>query len=208
MQSQLRIAIPKGNHNVAQLFEQAGYSLPKDLGNLRKYIIPIPYTNLTIILAKAIDIPTYVAHGTADLGVVGKEVLLEQPMDVYELLDLASTSNILAVFGKLGCAKKNPRVATPYPGIASAYYRNKGQQAEIIPLNGSLELAVSSGLADCIVDLGGSTYVGEDAGFTLLNTIHRVSSRLIANRSSYMLRREEIALLGNRLSAAIPSIHD
>ncbi|MBD3922498.1 ATP phosphoribosyltransferase [Paenibacillus sp. PR3] len=206
MQSQLRIAVPKGNNDVSHLFKQAGYPLPEGLDNSRKYIIPIPCTNLTFILAKAIDIPTIVAYGAADVGIVGKEMLLENPRDVYELLDLAITEGTIAVIGKPGHAKVNPQVATPYSSITAAYYKNKGQQAEIIPLNGSLELAISSGFVDCIVDLDDSIYVWEDAGLTLLDTIHRVSSRLIANCASYMLRGDEIKLLCDRLSSTISSM--
>ncbi|PWV95858.1 ATP phosphoribosyltransferase [Paenibacillus cellulosilyticus] len=205
MRTELRIAIPKGQTTVTQIFKQAGYSISDELEVSRKYIIPIPYFGLSFILAKAIDIPTYVAYGAADIGIVGKEVLLENQRDVYELLDLGITPNTLAVFGKLGQIQTNPKVATAYPNIASAYYRDKGQQAEIIPLNGSLELATESGLADCIVDVVGSINV-DRSKLSVLDTIQHISSRLIANRASYMLNNDQINQLCDRLSAAI-AIH-
>ncbi|GMK40200.1 ATP phosphoribosyltransferase [Paenibacillus sp. CCS19] len=205
MQTELHIALPKGNQSVSHLFRQAGYPLPCDLEESRNYIISLPNMDMSFILAKAIDIPTYVAYGVADAGIVGKEVLLENPRNVYELLDLTITKSTLAVLGNPGAAQVNPRVATPYPRIASQYYRNKGQQAKIIPLNGSLELALAADLADCIVDIP-NWYVGVDSNeLVVLDTIQRVSCRLIANRASYTLYNEQILTLCERLSVVSQS---
>ncbi|RXZ78505.1 ATP phosphoribosyltransferase [Paenibacillaceae bacterium] len=205
MHGRIRIAMPKGNRQVTERFREAGYPLPDDFDESRQYIVPIPETNVEFIVAKPADIPTYVAYGVADLGVVGKEVLLEEMKEVYELLDLEISKSKLSVIGQADKKMTNPRVATAYPNIAAAYFREKGEQVDVVKLNGGLELSLVTGLADCIVDVvenDPSCYF-EQYGFVEWAVIRQVSSRFIANRASCNLKNEDIERIYSKLRAQI-----
>jgi len=194
---QIRVAMSKGNTLVSTLFRNAGYSLPHDFDDSRKYIVPIG-SDIEFILAKPIDIPTYVEYGVADIGIVGKEILLEENRNVYELMKLPISSGYLS---KIKISNKelfNPRVATLYPNISSKYFREKGQQAEIIRLNGRLELALFTGLADCIIDVVEINGQKKFEHFEVEN-ICNVSSRLIANKVSYQIKDIYIQEICDRL---------
>ena len=161
---------------------------------------------MRFILAKPMDVVTYVEHGVADLGIAGKDVLMEEERNVYELLDLHISRCHLAVAGLPG-AKMNeiaPRVATKYPNIASTYFREQGEQVEIIRLNGSIELAPLIGLADRIVDIVSTGRTLKENGLVELERIAEVTSRLIVNPASYRLNGGDIERLVDRLAAVIP----
>jgi ATP phosphoribosyltransferase len=146
----LRVAMPKGRifEEAVQLFREAGYDLPPEFEDTRKLILEVPQAGMSFILAKPADVPTYVEYGVADIGVAGKDVLLEEEREVHELLDLNISHCHLAV-AALPDWKPTlyPRVASKYPSVTSTYFREQGQQVEVIKLNGSVELAPLVGLA-------------------------------------------------------------
>ena len=154
--------------------------------------------NFRFFLAKPSDVPTFVDNGVADLGVVGKDTIIEEDRDIAELLDLG--------FGKCRmcvCAKKedgdsyknivNLRVATKYPNIAKAYFDSIGQNTTIIKLNGSVELAPITGLSDVIVDIVESGRTLKENGLEDVTTIHNLSARLVANPASLKTKYDEIS---------------
>ncbi|MFE5319389.1 ATP phosphoribosyltransferase [Paenibacillus sp. NPDC056579] len=184
----IRLAIPKGNTEVSALIRNLGCSIPDDFDESRKYFVPVAGTNLELILAKPIDIPTFVEYGIADIGIVGKEFLLEENRNVYELLDLGLSSGYLSEFGKDDSKSNNPRVATSFPRLALRYYQEKGKQVEIIKLSGRTELALVTGLADQIIEVNtsNSAYLLEK------EKICSVSLRLVANPASFQVKNERI----------------
>ena len=142
--------------------------------------------------------PTYVEHGTADLGVCGRDVLVEREADVYQPVDLAIGRCRLVVAGKVG-APPAPRdrllrVATKYPRTAAAHFALRGSQVEVVNVQGSVELAPLTGLADLIVDLVETGTTLAENGLEVKEEISHVSSLLVANRASYKLRPESVAL--------------
>jgi ATP phosphoribosyltransferase len=204
----LTIAMPKGRifEEAVDLLRKADYTLPPEFAESRKLVIEVPEENMRFILAKPMDVVTYVEHGVADLGIAGKDVMMEEERDVYELLDLKISKCHLAVAG-LPNVRVNqiaPRVATKYPNIASSYFREQGEQVEIIRLNGSIELAPLLGLADRIVDIVSTGRTLKENGLVELEKIADVTSRLIVNPVSYRMKDEAIDKLVARLSAVIP----
>lgn len=204
----LKVAMPKGriNKSAIRLFQQAGFSIPDDLEGSRKLIIQVPEAGMEFIMAKPVDVATYVEYGAADIGIVGKDVLMEDNRDVYELLDLGIARCRMSVIGLPGYKLElHPRVATKYPNVASQFFREQGQQVEVIKLNGSIELAPLIGLADRIVDMVETGRTLEENGLVELETIFPITSRLIANRVSYRMKNEAIQNLCNQLYKAIPT---
>lgn len=202
----LTVAMPKGRifAEAVQLLRKAGYPLPPEFDDSRKLIIDLPEAELSFILAKPVDVPTYVEYGVADVGVVGKDVLLEENRDVYELLDLKISLCRLSIAGLPDWQPTvSPRVATKFPRITSQYFRERGQQVEVIKLNGSIELAPLVGLADRIVDIVSTGRTLKENGLVELEKMMDISSRLIANRASYRMQGEAIGELVNRLSKVI-----
>lgn len=196
MSELLKIAMPKGRIflEAAELMRQAGLSIPEEFDESRKLIVPVPEANLQFFLAKPSDVPTYVEYGVADLGIVGKDVLLEEEeRDIYELLDLGISRCRVSVAGLPDWTPTNyPRVATKYPNVASKYFREQGQQVEVIKLNGSIELAPLLGLADRIVDIVSSGQTLKENGLVEMEEIVSITTRLIANRVSYRMKSAEI----------------
>lgn len=204
MNDQLTIAMPKGRifNEAAELLRRAGYELPPEFDDSRKLIIDVEKENFRFILAKPMDVATYVEHGVADLGIAGKDVLLEEERDVYELLDLKISGCYLAVAGLPDTKMNNvaPKIATKYPNIAAAYFREQGEQVEIIKLNGSIELAPLIGLADRIVDIVSTGRTLKENGLVEYETITSVTSRLIVNPVTYRIKDERISELIQRLN--------
>lgn len=207
MNDQLTIAMPKGRifNEAAELLRNAGFELPPEFDDSRKLIIDVENENFRFILAKPMDVATYVEHGVADLGIAGKDVLLEEERDVYELLDLKISGCYLAVAGLPDTKMNNvaPKIATKYPNIAAAYFREQGEQVEIIKLNGSIELAPLIGLADRIVDIVSTGRTLKENGLVEYETITTVTSRLIVNPVSYRIKDERISELIKRLNDVI-----
>ena len=210
MSELLTIAMPKGRifEEAAELLRQADFQLPPEFDDSRKLIVDIPEENMRFILAKPMDVTTYVECGVADLGIAGKDVMLEEERDVYELLDLNISKCHLAVAG-LPNAKKSEiaqKVATKYPNVASTYFREQGEQVEIIKLNGSIELAPLIGLADRIVDIVSTGQTLKENGLVELEHIEDITSRLIVNPVSYRLKDERIDDLVNRLAQVVQPV--
>ncbi|KYD07805.1 ATP phosphoribosyltransferase [Saccharococcus caldoxylosilyticus] len=204
----LTVAMPKGRifEEAVELLRKADYTLPQEFAESRKLVIEVPEEQMRFILAKPMDVVTYVEHGVADLGIAGKDVMMEEERDVYELLDLKISKCHLAVAGLPGVRMNQiaPRVATKYPNIASSYFREQGEQVEIIRLNGSIELAPLIGLADRIVDIVSTGRTLKENGLVEFEKIADVTSRLIVNPVSYRMKDEAIDRLVERLSAVIP----
>ncbi|NPV43291.1 MAG: ATP phosphoribosyltransferase [Firmicutes bacterium] len=192
----LTIALPKGRilDESLDLLREAGI----DCGNInedsRKLIFVSDKSNIKFILAKPFDIPTYVEYGVADLGIVGKDILLEEPRDVYELLDLKLGYCRIVVAGPRG-KKEYPahlRVATKFPRITEKYFIEKGRQVEVIKLNGSVELAPIIGLADKIVDIVSTGTTLKENNLVELEQIAEITARLIGNKVSFRLKAPRI----------------
>lgn len=202
----LKVAMPKGRiyKKASQLFRAAGIYIPEDIDDTRKLVIPIPEASLEFIMAKPVDVPTYVEYGAADIGIVGKDVLLEENRDVYELLDLGIARCRMSVIGLPDWEPGiRQRVATKYPNVASQYFREQGQQVEVIKLNGSIELAPLIGLADRIVDMVETGQTLKENGLIELDNMFDITSRLIANRVSYRMKNDQIQGICDSLQQVI-----
>lgn len=203
----LTIAMPKGRifEEAAALMREAGYPLPPEFDESRKLILSIEEANMKFILAKPMDVVTYVEHGVADVGMAGKDVMLEEERDVYEVLDLKISQCHLAVAGLPNATMKDvaPKVATKYPNVASGFFREQGEQVEIIKLNGSIELAPLIGLAERIVDIVSTGQTLQENGLVELERIAEVTTRLIVNPVSYRVKHEMIDELVERLTEVV-----
>lgn len=204
----ITIAMPKGRifEESIGFLQQSGLKVTGDLKESRKLIIPVENTRLEFILAKPTDVPTYVEYGVADVGVVGKDVLLEEERDVYELLDLQIGYCRMMVAGMPDWRPTEaPRVATKYPRIASRYFREQGQQVEVIKLNGSVELAPLIGLADRIVDIVSTGQTLRENGLVEMEHICEITTRFIANRASYRMKSEAVDDIAHKFLQVIPN---
>jgi len=198
----LKVAMPKGRiyKKAVKLFHEAGFPIPEETDDTRRLIVSFPEAGMEFIMAKPVDVATYVEYGVADIGIVGKDVLMEENRDVYELLDLGIAKCRMSVIGLPDWQPvMNPRVATKYPNVASQYFREQGQQVEVIKLNGSIELAPLIGLADRIVDMVETGQTLKENGLVELEEIFQITSRLIANRVSYRMKHTEIGRLCDEL---------
>lgn len=202
----LTFAIPKGRPlgPTARLLLQAGAAGPElsDDEDSRALLITCPEQQTRFIIAKPSDVPTYVEHGAADLGIVGKDVLLEGQQKVYELLDLAYSKCrfILAAPAEADARElldgaTHRRVATKYPRMTEEYFKKRGLQVEIIYLHGSIEVAPKVGLADMIVDLTETGRTLRENNLKIIDDLWTSTMRLIANRASYRLKADRIAPL-------------
>ncbi|WP_181349656.1 ATP phosphoribosyltransferase [Thalassobacillus sp. CUG 92003] len=207
MSKPLTIAMPKGRifEEAAVLMEKAGYDLTGGMDETRKLIIHFPDQNLNIMMAKPMDVVTYVEYGAADIGIAGKDVLLEQDRDVHEVLDLKISPCYISVAGlpDQPLSRIAPKIATKYPNVASHYFREQGEQIEVIPLNGSIELAPLIGLADRIVDIVSTGRTLHENGLVEYEKITDVTSRLIVNPVSYRLKSKEIDIMVQNLGRII-----
>ncbi len=175
----------------------------------RKLVIECP-EGIRFVLAKPADVPTFVEYGAADLGVVGKDTLIEANKDVAELVDLnyGRCKMVVAVPMSLGIndireLDFNSRVASKYPRIATEFFNRHGIQVEVIPLNGSIELGPLVGLSDAIVDITETGRTLIENGLQPITTIMESTSRLIANRVSYKIKTEQINSLVQKIEEAI-----
>ncbi|WP_246942615.1 ATP phosphoribosyltransferase [Bacillus pinisoli] len=207
MSTFLTIAMPKGRifEEAVHLMREAGFPLPEEFDESRKLILDIEEANMRFILAKPMDVVTYVEHGVADIGIAGKDVMMEEARDVYEVLDLKISHCYLAVAGLPNTVIRDvaPKVATKYPNVASSYFREQGEQVEIIKLNGSIELAPLIGLADRIVDIVSTGQTLKENGLVELERIADITSRLIVNPVSYRVKDQIIDELVEKLSKVI-----
>jgi ATP phosphoribosyltransferase len=205
--SSLTIALPKGRvlRAVAPLLAQAGADVGALLADDRTLVRESPAAGLRFLLLKPDDVPTYVEYGAADLGVCGRDVLLERLSDVYQPLDLEIGKCRMVVAGVANRPPPVgvPRVASKYPRIAAEHFARTGIQADIIHVQGSVELAPLTGLSDLIVDLVETGATLTQNGLEEREQIARISSVLIANRSAYKLRQDRIRGLVDLLRKAV-----
>jgi len=203
----LNIALPKGRlaDEVFALLEKSGYESALAAKDSRKLVLEDAANGIRYFLVKPSDAAIYVLHGAADIGVVGKDILLETNPDVYELLDLRLGVCDMVVAGLSGPStpKQSLRVATKFPNIARKYYGQKGQEIELVALNGSVELAPIVGLSDVIVDITqtGSTLVANN--MAVLEKIMPISARLIGNIASYKFKDGEIDRIRKALAEEV-----
>src|SRR6056297_2191362 len=193
----LCIAMAKGRlaKEAVKLFRQADYNLPENMLKSRKLIFEIESEKLEIILVKAADVPIYVEYGTADLGIVGKDTLLEENRDLYEILDLKFGKCRFALAG-LPEGKETllqRKVATKYPDFTRRHFKSKGEPVEIIKLNGSIELAPLTGLADTILDIVQTGRTLKENGLIVYEDIRELSARLVVNKVSMKTYQKEIS---------------
>jgi ATP phosphoribosyltransferase len=200
----LTVAVPKGRvlKPLAALLERAGVPTKVLLEDDRTLVRTAG--DVRFLLLKPDDVPTYVEHGAADIGVCGRDVLDERQPDVLRPLDLGIGRCRLVVAAKAGTiAPAIPRVATKYPRTTEAHFAHRGVQAEIVYVQGSVELAPLVGLADLIVDLVETGSTLAQNGLEVRGEISSVSSLLIANRAAFKLQRASISTLVDRLRAVI-----
>ncbi len=193
----LNIALPKGRlgDQVYKMLSSIGYECAAIYEDNRKLVFESPENGVRYLLVKPSDVAIYVEHGAADVGIVGKDILLDSKPDVYELLDLNIGKCRLAVAGPNDYIEDRDnvlRVATKFANVAKEYYSSINREIEIIKLNGSIELAPILGLSDVIVDIVESGKTLKENNLKVLTTIVPVSARFIANRSSYLFKSEAI----------------
>ncbi|MBQ8528201.1 MAG: ATP phosphoribosyltransferase [Clostridia bacterium] len=196
----LNIALPKGRlgEKVYDMLERAGYSCDAIKENGRKLIFENPDLGVRYFWVKPSDVSIYVERGAADIGIAGKDILLEYTPDVYELLDLNIGKCRLAVAALCGFrddGKKTLKVATKFVNVASKHYSSVSRDIDIIKLNGSIELAPILGLSDVIVDIVETGTTLKENNLEVIEDIVPVSARLIANKASFKFKTAEIEKL-------------
>ena len=201
----LNVALPKGRlgEKVYKAFGKAGFSCPELLSDSRRLTFENREAGVRYFWVKPSDVAIYVERGAADIGVAGKDILLEYAPDVYELLDLGFGKCRMCVAGKKDFSddtRKSLRVATKFSRIAADYFRSVGRDIDIIHLNGSIEIAPILGLSDVIVDIVETGTTLKENDLTVLQEIVPISARLIANKASYPFKAEEIGRLLKGLS--------
>jgi ATP phosphoribosyltransferase len=192
----LTLALPKGRvlRAVAPLLARAGADANALLADDRSLVREAPAAGLRFLLLKPDDVPTYVEYGAADLGVCGRDVLMERSCELYQPLDLGVGRCRMVVAGMKGRPTPDgvPRVATKYPRCAAEHFARRGVQADVVYVQGSVELAPVTGLADLIVDLveTGTTLVQN--GLEVLEEVAAISSVLVVNRAAYRLKQDRV----------------
>ena len=197
----LRIALTKGRleKDTIGLFEDMGLDCSAVREKGRKLILPVGNGEIEAVLAKAADVITYVEHGVCDLGVVGKDTILEHGTGLYEILDLGFGKCRFALAGPKGkdffSGYATKTIATKYPNVARNYFEGKGMDVRIIKIEGSVELAPLLGLSDAIVDIVETGSTLKANGLEIIDEVTPISARLIANVASLKLRKAEIEAL-------------
>ncbi len=197
MKTMLNIALPKGRlgEKVYAMFEKAGYECPSIKENNRKLIFENPEKGVRYFWVKPSDVAIYVERGAADIGVAGKDILLEYEPEIYELLDLDIGKCRMAVAAKKGFRdnfQSTLRVATKFTNITKNYYASIGRDIDIIHLNGSIEIAPILGLSDVIVDIVETGTTLKENNLEVIETIVPISARLIANKSGFKFAADRI----------------
>ena len=206
MKKMLNVALPKGRlgEKVYAMFEKAGFECPSIKENNRKLIFENEEVGVRYFWVKPSDVAIYVERGAADVGVAGKDILLEYEPDVYELLDLDIGKCRMAVAAKKDFRDDNQRtlrVATKFTNIASQYYLSKGRDIDIIHLNGSIEIAPILDLSDVIVDIVETGTTLKENNLEVFETIVPISARLIANKTSFRFKAESIEKIVSEIAA-------
>ena len=204
----LNIALPKGRlgDKAYGVLKQAGFPCPAIEDPGRKLIFENQEAGVRYFWVKPSDVSVYVERGAADVGIVGKDILLEYKSDVYELLDLGMGKCRMAVAAPRNfrdSGERTLKVATKFPNIASAFYSGKGRDIDIIKLNGSIEIAPILGLSDVIVDIVETGTTLKENDLEVFETVVPISARLIANKASYKFKSERIQAVRRGLAEYI-----
>ena len=200
----LNIALPKGRlgEKVYAMFEQAGFECPAIREGGRKLVFENQEKQLRYFWVKPSDVAIYVERGAADIGVAGKDILLEYEPDIYELLDLNLGKCRMAVAAPNSFRdnrNRTLRVATKFPNIAGKYYAGLGRQIDIIELHGSIEIAPILGRSDVIVDIVETGTTLKENDLSVRETVVPISARLIANKASFQFKRPQMEAIQNAL---------
>lgn len=203
MERELSIAIPKGYlfNSSVEILKKAGYDVNGLLIDDRKLFVYAEKNKIRFVIARPMDVPVYVEHGACDIGLAGKDVLVEKERDVFELLDLKTGKCRLILATLKDCVEEvknnyehfgSLRVATKYPNIARNYFDGKGMQIEIIKLYGSVELAPVLGVADEILDITATGKTLKENNLVEMESVMVSTTRLIANIVSYRVKHKLI----------------
>lgn len=204
----IRLALTKGRleKDTVKLFQKLGFDCDEILNKGRKLILCIPDANLEVVLAKAADVITYVEHGVCDIGVVGKDTILEYGGRFFEVDDLGFGRCKFALCGKKGIDFYDgyaiKTIATKYPNVARSFFEPKGMDIEIVKIEGSVEIAPLLNLADAIIDIVETGTTLKENGLDIIETVCPISARLIVNTASMKLRKEEIEKLIDQIKQA------
>ena len=206
----INIALPKGRlgDKVYAMFERAGYPCPSIKENSRKLIFENEEAGVRYFWVKPSDVSIYVERGAADIGVCGKDILLEYMPEIYELLDLNIGKCRMAVAAKKDFFDDNLKtlkVATKFANIAKQYYAGKGRDIDIIKLNGSIEIAPILALSDVIVDIVETGTTLKENDLEVFETVAPISARLIANKSSFKFKTAEVERIVEQMKKEIPA---
>lgn len=204
----LNIALPKGRlgDQVYDMLASIGFDCPGYYEQNRKLVFESPEKNVRYLLVKPSDVAVYVEHHAADVGIVGKDILLEQNSDVYELLDLNIGKCRMAVAAPEGYVEdpdRTLRVATKYVNVAKKFYAGRNRDIDIIKLNGSIELAPLLGLTDVIVDIVETGNTLRENHLTVIEEFQDISARFIANKTSFKFENEIISQILNKLGEQV-----
>jgi len=207
----LSVALPKGRlgEKAYEIFRLSGYECPEINRESRKLVFENPEKSIRYFWVKPLDVAVYVERGAADIGVVGKDILLENSTDVYELLDLGIGKCTMCVAAGKGRIPERPEktlsVATKFPNIARNHYANQGCEIDVIKLNGSIELAPLLGLSDVVVDIVETGKTLLENNMEPIEKIADISARLISNKASYKFNRHKIDKLCKKIAANLCS---
>lgn len=208
MADMINVALPKGRlgDRVYDMFEAAGFECPSIREKNRKLIFENPEKGVRYFWVKPSDVAIYVERGAADIGVVGKDILMEAGSDIYELLDLNTGCCRMAVAAPKGYVNdpdSDLRVATKFTSVAREYYASMGRDIDIIHLNGSIELAPILGLSDVIVDLVETGTTLRENNLEVIEEIAQISARLISNKSSFKFKNKQIEEIAGKMAEQI-----
>lgn len=205
----IRIALTKGRleQDTVTLLEKIECDCTAVKQKGRRLILPVDEGKFEVVLAKAPDVITYVEHGVCDLGVVGKDTIMEHGGSFYEILDLGFGKCRFALAGPKNCdffgGYSSRTIASKYPNVAANYFGGKAMDVRIIKIEGSVELAPLLGLADAIVDIVETGNTLRENGLEVIETICDISARLIVNAASMKLRKEEIETLVGEMECVV-----
>ncbi|HTJ46058.1 MAG TPA: ATP phosphoribosyltransferase [Kofleriaceae bacterium] len=204
----LVLALPKGRilEEAVDVFARAGFDISAVKSDSRRLVHECGA--LRVLVLRSSDVPVYVAHGAADLGIAGSDVLDEEGLDLYEPLDLGIGRCRMIVAERADTpvderSQMHLRIATKYPRITRAYLARKGLTAEVIPLSGAIELGPLTGLSDRIVDITQTGETLKQNGLVVVDEVGEISSRLVVGRAALKLRGAEVGELITRLEAAV-----
>lgn len=205
----LRIALTKGRleKDTVGLFEKIGFDCESLHNKGRRLILELPAQNIEVVLAKAADVITYIEHGVCDIGIVGKDTIMEYGGSFFEVADLGFGKCRFALAAKVdkdfysGFAEKT--IATKYPNVAGTFFKGKGMDIRIVKIEGSVELAPLLSLSDAIVDLVETGSTLKENGLSVIEEIAPVSARVIVNTVSMKLYKERIDLLISKMENSL-----